>query len=61
MKIRTWIAAALAGTALCTACCGGAGNPPRAPKSGLAKYLWFDAEANFQRFSTKEGITAMLD
>lgn len=23
--------------------------------------LWFDAEANFQRFSTQAGIIAMLD
>ena len=61
MKIRTWIAAALAGTALCTACCGGAGNPPRAPKSGLAKYLWFDAEANFARFASQDSIRYWLD
>ena len=60
MKIRTWIAAALAGTALCTACCGGAGNPPRAPKSGLAKYLWFDAEANFARFASQDSIRYWL-
>ena len=61
MKIRTWIAAALAGTALCTACCGGTGNPPRAPKSGLAKYLWFDAEANFARFASQDSIRYWLD
>ena len=36
-------------------------DPGDGPASGKEKMLWFDAEANFQRFSTKEGITAMLD
>lgn len=34
---------------------------PRAEDGHRPKMLWFDAEANFNRFSTKAGITEILD
>lgn len=36
-------------------------DPKPEPSEGKEKMLWFDAEANFQRFSTQAGIIAMLD
>lgn len=36
-------------------------DPTPGPSGEKEKMLWFDAEANFKRFSTQAGIAAMLD
>ena len=35
--------------------------PPQARESKFAKYLWFDAEANFARFASQDSIRYWLD
>ena len=40
---------------------GGGDTEEPTPYAEMEKELWFDASANFQRFSTKEGISHWLD
>lgn len=40
---------------------GGNGGGEEKPKAEKVKMLWFDAEANFQRFANKENIVYYLD
>ena len=61
MKFRIHILAALLAAVACSACNGGSQNPPQARESKFAKYLWFDAEANFARFASQDSIRYWLD
>lgn len=61
MKFRIHVLAALLAAAACSACNGGSQNPPQARESQFAKYLWFDAEANFARFASQDSIRYWLD
>ena len=61
MKIHPPLLVAAFAAILAAACSPGAPKPPRAAESPFAKYLWFDAEANFARFASQDSIRYWLD
>ena len=61
MKTHPPLLVAAFAAILAAACSPGAPKPPRAAESPFAKYLWFDAEANFARFASQDSIRYWLD